>query len=213
MAITSRTRRRGAPVSAIGTSRTTTTAGERCASPSWIRRLCTNCSTGTSRSMTTETRPHGCTSCRSSSAPAMASRSGTLWRWARPLRSMRWPAMSPRSIRRGRGGPVRAVEIPGRERVVGIGVVVQGQPELLQIVSARRPSRRFPGLLNGWKQKRNEDADNGDDGQKLDQSEPTSNHRFAPCQCQEAPCAERCSERARSVRAGRPSHTQWRRAT
>ncbi len=50
-------------------------------------------------------------------------------------------------------------------------VVVQGQPNLLEIVLALRSSSCFAGLLNCRQEQRNQDCNDGDDDQQLNQCE------------------------------------------
>jgi hypothetical protein len=55
---------------------------------------------------------------------------------------------------------VRAVEI------------LQGEPELLEIVGALRPASRLAYLLHGRQEQGNQRADDGDDDKELDQGKP-----------------------------------------
>jgi hypothetical protein len=57
------------------------------------------------------------------------------------------------------------------ERLVGIDEVVDGHPELLEVVHALIPPGRFPRLLHRRQQQRHEDGNNGDDNEQLDQRE------------------------------------------
>jgi hypothetical protein len=52
---------------------------------------------------------------------------------------------------------------------VDIVEVVESQTELLQIIFAARTAGRFPRLLHGGQQQRDQDGDNGDHNQQLDQ--------------------------------------------
>jgi hypothetical protein len=51
---------------------------------------------------------------------------------------------------------------------------VHRQTQLLQIVRALHPSRRFAGRLHGRKQQGNQNADDRDDDQKLDERKGTA---------------------------------------
>jgi hypothetical protein len=48
-------------------------------------------------------------------------------------------------------------------------VVLKRKPDLLHVVGALRPPSRFSGGLHRWKQKRDQDADDGDNNQQLHQ--------------------------------------------
>lgn len=48
-------------------------------------------------------------------------------------------------------------------------VVVQRNADLLEMALALRPSGGLARLLHGWKQQRNQDAEDGDHRQQLDQ--------------------------------------------
>jgi hypothetical protein len=52
--------------------------------------------------------------------------------------------------------------------------MVQGQPDLLTIVLALRPASGLASLVYGWKQKRNQDADDGNHYQQFDQRKTTT---------------------------------------
>ena len=56
-------------------------------------------------------------------------------------------------------------------------VIVHRQSNLLQIVQALGPPRRFPRRLNGGQQQGDQDADDGDHHQQLDQREGTRDAR------------------------------------
>jgi ABC-type ATPase involved in cell division len=45
---------------------------------------------------------------------------------------------------------------------MGIVIVVQRQPQLLEMVATLRPTRCFPRLLHGGEQQRHKDANDGD---------------------------------------------------
>jgi hypothetical protein len=66
-------------------------------------------------------------------------------------------------------GPRR--DVPRRQRLVHVVVVVQGQADLLEIVRAARPPGGFPRLLNGGQQQRDQDRDNRDHHQQFNQGE------------------------------------------
>jgi hypothetical protein len=51
-------------------------------------------------------------------------------------------------------------------------VVVQRQPDLLEVVLALRATGRFAGLLNSREQECNEDGNNRNDHEEFNQSEP-----------------------------------------
>jgi hypothetical protein len=60
---------------------------------------------------------------------------------------------------------------------VGVVVVVDGNPNLLEIVFALHAPSRFPGLLNGREQNRHEDGDDRDDDQEFDEREASATNR------------------------------------
>src|SRR5262249_37832152 len=64
-----------------------------------------------------------------------------------------------------------AIDVAGREAVVGVVVVVQGQADLLEVVRTLHACGGLADLLHGRQQQPDEDADDGDDDQKLDQRE------------------------------------------
>ena len=53
---------------------------------------------------------------------------------------------------------------------------MKGRTNLLQIVGATRPTRRFASHLNCGQQQSNEDADNRNDDKEFDKSESVSFH-------------------------------------
>ena len=61
-----------------------------------------------------------------------------------------------------------------RELAVGVVVVVQGQPDLLQVVLALHPGGGLADLLDGGQQQADQDRDDRDHDQQLDQREPGS---------------------------------------
>ena len=63
---------------------------------------------------------------------------------------------------------------PGREAAVRRFVIVKGQTNLLEIVFALTPTRRFASLLHGRQEQRDQDGDNRDDHEQFNQSETTS---------------------------------------
>ena len=88
---------------------------------------------------------------------------------------------------------VRVVDrlIAGREGAMAIGVIGQGQADLLEVVRARGPPRLLAGGLDRGQQEGDQDRDDGDDDQELDQgeaegaspgpsSQPDVDHRFGP---------------------------------
>jgi hypothetical protein len=48
-------------------------------------------------------------------------------------------------------------------------VLMQRQPKLPEVAFATHATRRFPGLLNGGQEQRNEDADNRDHHEQLNE--------------------------------------------
>ncbi len=56
-----------------------------------------------------------------------------------------------------------------RKHVVNIGVVMNGQNQLLQIILALGPSGCLASLLDGWKQQRYQYGNDRDDDQQFDQ--------------------------------------------
>src|SRR5262249_55205669 len=55
-----------------------------------------------------------------------------------------------------------------REATIGTVVGVEGQPDLLEVVLALQPGRRFTHLLNGGEQEADQYADNGDHHEQFD---------------------------------------------
>jgi hypothetical protein len=49
--------------------------------------------------------------------------------------------------------------------------VVNSDPDLLQVVSTLRATRRFAGGLNRWQQQGDQDSDNGNHDQQFDERE------------------------------------------
>jgi Replication initiator protein A len=68
---------------------------------------------------------------------------------------------------------LRVRDVAGRERVMRAMIVMHRQPDLLQVVQALRPPRRFPGRLDGGQQQGDQHGDDGDHHQQLDQRECT----------------------------------------
>jgi hypothetical protein len=58
-----------------------------------------------------------------------------------------------------------------RELAMRGAELMQGDPDLLQVVDALQPTARFPGVKHGWDGDREEKADDGDRDQRLDQGE------------------------------------------
>jgi hypothetical protein len=58
-----------------------------------------------------------------------------------------------------------------RQLAVDIGVAVGSEGNLLQVVCTLHSPGRFAGLLHGWKQKGDENANDGDRYEKLDERE------------------------------------------
>src|SRR5262249_6518175 len=59
-----------------------------------------------------------------------------------------------------------------RQRGVGRFIVVDRQPQLLQVVLTLRSPRGFPRLLHGRQQQRDQDRNDGDHHQKFDERKP-----------------------------------------
>jgi hypothetical protein len=68
-------------------------------------------------------------------------------------------------------GDARAGVGRGREVVVGVVVVVQGEGTLLHVVRALHPVGGLPDLLDRRQEQADEDSDDGDDDQQFDQGE------------------------------------------
>ena len=62
----------------------------------------------------------------------------------------------------------------GEHATVGVGVLVHGQTYLPHVIRALRPAGRPARRLHSGQQQADHDAYNGDDDQKLDESERTS---------------------------------------
>ena len=60
------------------------------------------------------------------------------------------------------------------QRAVRIVIVVQCEADLLQIISARNATSRFPGRLHSGKKETDENRDDGDHDQQFDQREAAS---------------------------------------
>ena len=84
----------------------------------------------------------------------------------------------PPGVDRGHGdlGHV-VVPLAERQAPERIDVVVQGQPELLEVVVALHPPRRLPRRLHGRQEQRDQDRDDRDDDQELDQREARTSMR------------------------------------
>ena len=64
-------------------------------------------------------------------------------------------------------------------------IIVNRQAHLFEVVAALRAPRRFPRLLHGRQQQRDQDGDNRDDDQQFDEGEAqsysiTDPHRITP---------------------------------
>ena len=59
-------------------------------------------------------------------------------------------------------------------------VIVQGEPDLLQVVDALGTAGRLAGGLDGRQQQGDQDRDDGDHDQQLDQRESATAHRISP---------------------------------
>ena len=68
-------------------------------------------------------------------------------------------------------GVVNAIR---RKTAVRVEIVVQGQPELFEIILALSSPSGFTGRLNSWKQQGDEHRDDGNHDQQLNQGEPAS---------------------------------------
>jgi hypothetical protein len=72
-------------------------------------------------------------------------------------------------------------------------IIVNRQPDLLEIILALRPSRRLACLLYRRQQQRYQDRDDGDDNQQFNQRKPahagfrSSDHETTPTEKQETP--------------------------
>jgi len=60
---------------------------------------------------------------------------------------------------------------PRREISVATVVVVEGNPNLFQVVLTTHPRSSLADLLYGWEQQANEDRDDRDDHEELDKRE------------------------------------------
>lgn len=68
-----------------------------------------------------------------------------------------------------------------RQHVVGVVIIVNRQPDLLQIIFALCPASSFARLLNCRKQKSDQNGDNGNHNQQLNQRKSGSaRHGRAP---------------------------------
>jgi hypothetical protein len=73
---------------------------------------------------------------------------------------------------------IRPPAVRKRQPVVCIVVVVQSQPQLLQIIATLRPPSRFSSLLHGRQKESHKDRNNGDHDQQFDKRETST-----PMQC------------------------------
>jgi hypothetical protein len=71
----------------------------------------------------------------------------------------------------GRAVHAIGVDVPGRENVVHIVVVVTGQADVVEIVAALSATGGFACLLHGRQQERDENGDDGDHHQQFDEGE------------------------------------------
>lgn len=69
------------------------------------------------------------------------------------------------------GGDGAAPSLTCRERSKDIMIVVEGEPELLEVIAALSATGRLTGLLDRREEQGDQDRNNGDDDQQLDQSE------------------------------------------
>ena len=60
------------------------------------------------------------------------------------------------------------------QAVIGVVVMVEGQPDLLEVVLATQPRCRDPDPLHGRQRQPDQHRDNGDDDEQFDQGEPGS---------------------------------------
>lgn len=74
---------------------------------------------------------------------------------------------------------LRASVAIARQAVVGVVIVVEAQSELLQIVDALGASSRLSRRLNGRQQKRNQDANNGNNDQQFDKGKASSSSWYS----------------------------------
>jgi hypothetical protein len=64
------------------------------------------------------------------------------------------------------------------ESLVHIGIIVQTEPDLLEVIAAAHPPSGFAGRLHRGQQQTNHHADNGDHDQQLDERErPPETHQ------------------------------------
>src|SRR4029077_8164081 len=73
----------------------------------------------------------------------------------------------PPGVRGGGGGVRRPLAL--RELGERVVVVVDGQPDLVQVVRALHPVGGLPDLLHRGQQQANEDRDDGNDNEQLDE--------------------------------------------
>ena len=70
-------------------------------------------------------------------------------------------------------GPARAVGVEGRwKRPLSLVVVLQGDPELAEIVGAAGPPGRLACRLHCGQQQAHEDSEDGDHHEEFDEREP-----------------------------------------
>ena len=76
----------------------------------------------------------------------------------------------------GHAGAIRIRATPPAIREFSFGrfIIERGQSQLMQIISALRPSRGLTGRLNGRQQQSHQHADDGDYDQQLNECESPS---------------------------------------
>nr|WP_246106169.1 hypothetical protein [Rosistilla ulvae] len=57
---------------------------------------------------------------------------------------------------------------------MSVVIVVHGQSELLQLIAALKPPRRFTRLLHRWQQQPNQYSNNGNDHQQFYESKTSA---------------------------------------
>ena len=90
-----------------------------------------------------------------------------------------------------------------REHPVGVMVIVQGDAQLLQIVSALGAASRFPGRLHSGQQQRDQDGDDRNHDQQLDQSKSRTSSTLGEQQPhQQLLCKKRRNENTKITNGG-----------
>ncbi len=92
------------------------------------------------------------------------------------LLHVRQERMDPAAANPSRVVAVEVVVLPGGKHALDAVVVVQGEPDLFEVVGALGAGGRFPDLLDGREQQADEDRDDGDHNEQLDQREGATLH-------------------------------------